>query len=114
REAALRRALAPAELALAAAAVAGAAVFGATAADGRTALFWPSERWAGAFAATLVVELALWWLATRTAAGPPQAGWRRWHACAWPFLAALPAAGAAAALYLDDRSNHLVATGQTT
>src|SRR5436190_15076006 len=113
-EAALRRVLAPAELGLAAVAVVGAAVFSATAAFGRTSLFWPSERWAGAFAATLVLELALWWLAARAVAGLPRTDWRRWHAAAWPFLAALPAAGAAGALYLDDRSNHLVATGQST
>src|SRR5437867_521170 len=101
-EAALRRAMAPAEFGLAAVAVLGAAVFGATASFGRTSLFWPSERWAGAFAATLGLELALWWLAACAAAG---SSWRRWHAAGWPFLAALPAAGAATALYLDDRSN---------
>src|SRR5436190_8375022 len=113
-EAALRRVLAPAELGLAAVAVVGAAVFSATAAFGRTSLFWPSERWAGAFAATLGLELALWWVAARAVPSPSQANWHRWHAAAWPFLAALPAAAAAAALYVDDRSNHLVATGQST
>jgi hypothetical protein len=111
REKTLRRLLAPAEVGVAAAAAVGAAGFAATTVFGRTALFWPSIHWAATFALALLAIGALWWLASRAAEGD---GWRRWHGATWPFLALAPAAAAAVALYLDDRSNHLVANGEST
>lgn len=97
--------LAVVELPLAVAGLAGGAIYVATVALGRTALFWPGTAWLALAGITALALAGLWWLGTLAVPGPMPG---RIRATAWPFLALLPAAAAAASLYLDDRSNHLV------
>ena len=79
--------------------VLGGGLFGATLLVGRTVLFWPSLAWLMTAAGASALALALWWLAAR--------GGRGWRRTAWPALFLLPGAGAAAAAYVDDGTNHL-------
>lgn len=98
-------------LALAATCALGAAVFVATVLAGRTSLFWPGARWLLPFTTTSVLQLGLWWARSRSMPGDHR--WR-WQAAAWPALALLPVALAAVAFYVDDVSNHVVASSVST
>ncbi|HET7768853.1 MAG TPA: glycosyltransferase family 87 protein [Chloroflexota bacterium] len=85
--------------------VLGAGLFTATLLVGRTGLP-PSISWLATAGAAALIALALWALAARadSPAGSVPSAWRR---TAWPSLFLLPGAGAAAAAYLDDATNHL-------
>ena len=89
--------------------VLGAGLFMATLLVGRTSLV-PSLAWMATAGATSVTALALWALAARADRRAETSAWWRTaprQRTAWPSLFLLPGAGAAAAAYLDDATNHL-------
>ena len=103
------RALGVVETTGAAAGVLGSGVLTATLLHGRTALFFPSITWLLTAAAIWALAVLCWYVDARLAPGNERLSSRRWQRAAWPRLALLLPAFAAASLYLDDTSHHVLA-----
>jgi len=88
--------------------VTGSGVLVATLLHGRTALFFPSVVWLSTAAAIWALGVVWWHVDARLASSGARLSSRQWQQAAWPRLILLLPACAAASLYLDDPSHHLL------